>query len=84
MLELSLSVAVPPTQIGLVLVAPVDVGRACTVTDVVYTVAGLHPLPVLLTTNEYTPDADGVAVGVCKDDAKPAGPVHDQAVALLE
>ena len=52
LLELSFSVAVPPTQIGLVFVAPVDVGTACTVTEVVYTVAGLQPLPVLLTTKE--------------------------------
>ena len=42
----------PPAHIGLLFVAPVDDGTGFTVTDVVYTVAGLHPPPVLLTISE--------------------------------
>ena len=56
--------AVPPTQTGLVFVAPVDVGTVCTVTDVVYTVAGLHPMPVLLIVSEYVPVTTGVIAGL--------------------
>ena len=52
LLELSFSATLPPAHIGLVLVAPVDVGAGFTVTEVVYTVAGLQPLPELLTTSE--------------------------------
>ena len=52
LLELSFSVTLPPTHIGPVLVAPLDVGAGFTVTEVVYTVAGLQPLPELLTISE--------------------------------
>ena len=52
LLELSISVTVLPAHTGLVFVAPVDNGTGFKVTDVVYTVAGLQPLPALLTTNE--------------------------------
>ena len=44
---------------------PVIGGRSVlTVTVVVYTVPGLQPLPVLLTTNEYTPVTVGVIAGL--------------------
>ena len=52
LLEWELKVTVLPIHIGLLFVAPVDVGAAITVTDVVYTVDGLQPLPVVLTVNE--------------------------------
>ena len=52
MLEFALSVTVPLLQIGPLFVAPVDVGDALTVTVVVYTVAGVQPLPVALSVNE--------------------------------
>ena len=52
LLELALSVADPPKHIGPSFVAPVDEGTGLTVTAVVYTVAGLQPLPVLLTVSE--------------------------------
>ena len=47
-----------------------DTGAGCvfTVTVVVYMVAGLHPLPVLLTVKEYTPLTEGVITGFCKLD----------------
>ena len=51
-LEFALNVAVPPTHIEPLLVAPVDDGTGLTVTVVVYTVDGLHPMPVLLSVNE--------------------------------
>ena len=56
--------AVPPTHTGLVFVAPVDVGTKFTVTEVVYTVAGLQPMPVLLIVSEYTPVTVGVIAGL--------------------
>ena len=52
LLELSLKVAVAPTHIGPSFVAPVEDGTGLTVTVVVYTVTGEHPIPVLLTVNE--------------------------------
>lgn len=51
-LELAVSVAVPPTHIGPLLVAPVEEGVGLTVTEVVYTVAGEQPEPLLLTESE--------------------------------
>ncbi len=51
LLELALSVAVPPTQIAPLFVAPLEVGTGLTVTVVKYIVLGLQPLPVLLTVN---------------------------------
>jgi hypothetical protein len=51
-LELADRVTVPPTQIGPLLVAPVDDGIGLTVTVVVYTVVGEQPIPVLLNVNE--------------------------------
>ncbi len=51
-LEFAERVTVPPTHIGLVLVAPVEEGTGLTVTVVVYTVAGEQPEPVLLTESE--------------------------------
>jgi hypothetical protein len=48
---LPVSVSVPPLQIGPLLVGAA-VGAASTVADVVYTVAGLQPEPVLLTVTE--------------------------------
>ena len=52
LLELSFSVTEPPLQIGPLLVAPVEVGTAFTVTVVVYTVDGLQPLPLALSVSE--------------------------------
>ena len=52
LLEFALSVTVPLLQIGPLFVAPVDVGDAFTVTVVVYTVAGVQPLPLELKVNE--------------------------------
>ena len=52
MLEFALRVTVPLLQIGPLFVAPVDVGDAFTVTVVVYTVAGVQPLPLELKVNE--------------------------------
>ena len=52
LLEFALSVTVPLLQIGPLFVAPVDVGDALTVTVVVYTVAGVQPLPIALSVNE--------------------------------
>ena len=60
------------------------VGVALTVTDTVFTVAGLQPLPVLLIVNEYVAVAVGVFVGFCTVEVKPLEPVHDHAVALVE
>ena len=51
LLELALKVAVPPTQIAPLFVAPLEVGTGLTVTVVKYIVPGLQPLPVLLTVN---------------------------------
>ena len=51
-LELAVSVAVPPTHIGPLLVAPVEEGVGLTVAEVVYTVAGEQPDPVLPTESE--------------------------------
>lgn len=52
LLELAESVAVPPTHMGPLFVAPVEDGMVLTVTVVVYTVDGLQPDPVLLTVSE--------------------------------
>ena len=52
LLEFALRVTVPLLQIGPLFVAPVDVGDALTVTVVVYTVAGVQPLPIALSVNE--------------------------------
>ena len=49
LLELALSVTVPPLQIVPLFVAPVEDGTGLTVTVVRYTVPGLQPLPTLLT-----------------------------------
>ena len=84
MLELALNVAVPPKQIGLLLVAPVDDGTGLTVTVVVYTVEGEQPEPTLLTVSEYVVVIVGVAVGFCKLDVKPSEPCQFHAVVLLE
>ena len=83
-LEFAESATVPPTQIGPLLVVPVDDGTGLTVTEVVYTVDGLQPEPVVLTVNECVEVIVGVAVGFCKVDVNPPGPVHDHAVAPLE
>jgi hypothetical protein len=68
---LALKVAVPPTHIG-PLFEGAAVGVIFTVTDVVYTVAGLQPGWLLpsLTVRLYTPVTVGVAVGlaVVEDD----------------
>lgn len=53
-------------------------GFGLTVTDVVYTVPGLHPEPEVLTVNEYTvvPVTVGTAVGLAAVvDDRPA-PLH--------
>jgi len=68
---------VPPRHIGPSLPIVV-VGTELTVTDVVYTVPELQPVPVLLTVSEYTlvPVAVGVPVGLAtEDDDKPV-PLH--------
>ena len=52
LLEFAFRVTVPPEHIGLLFVAPVEDGVGLTVTVVVYIVAGLQPLPALLTVNE--------------------------------
>jgi hypothetical protein len=66
-------------------VAPdIAAGLELTVTVVVYTVAGLQPVPGLLRVREYVPVAVGIVVGFCKVDEKLLGPLHDHAVALLE
>ena len=84
LLELALSVTVPPLHIVPLFVAPVEDGTGLTVTDVVYTVAGEQPLPVLLTVSEYVVVAVGLITGFCALDVVPLEPVHDHAVALLE
>ena len=53
LLEFALKITEPvPMHNGPLFEAPVEVGNGLTVTIVVYTVAGLHPVPVLLTVNE--------------------------------
>jgi hypothetical protein len=52
LLEFEFKLTVPPLHIGPLFVAPVEPGTAFTVTVVVYTFDGLHPLPVLLTVSE--------------------------------
>ena len=39
---------------------------------------------MLLTVSEYVPVVVGVAVGFCRVEAKPDGPLHDQDVASVE
>ena len=73
----------PPLQIGPSFVGEA-VGTALTVTAVVYTVAGLQPLPLVLTVNEYVVVVVGVIAGFCAAELDPSDPVHDQAVAPLE
>ena len=84
LLELELRVTVPPKQTVPLFVAPLDDGTGLTVTDVVYTVAGVQPLPTLLTVSEYVVVAVGLITGFCALDVVPLEPVHDHAVALLE
>ena len=83
MLEFALRVDEPPAHIAPLFVTPVDDGTGLTVTVVVYTVDGLHPLPVLLSVNENVVVTLGVTLGFGSDELKP-GPVHDHEVALLE
>jgi hypothetical protein len=74
---LALSVAVPPAHIG-PLFDGAAVGVVFTVTDVVYTVAGLQPgwpLPSL-TVRLYTPVTVGVAVGLAAVDEDKAEPLQ--------
>jgi hypothetical protein len=73
---------VPPTHIGPSLVVPAEDGTELTVTEVVYTVAGVHPEPVpLLRASIYVPVTVGTSDGFCKVELKPEGPLHDHPVA---